>query len=284
MNILVTGSNGYIGSSIINKSKNNKNHYFHGSRENINLLDKNNIIDYIKRNKIDSIIHCAIKGGNRTRTDSESDFYDNLLISENILCVSNYVNKIINIASGAEYDRTNDIKDFSEDRIFIESPKDYYGLAKNLIAKRFYQHANNTFNIRVFGCFDENELDTRFIKSCIINNRLNKKMQIHEDKIMDFIYFDDLLKIINYILFTENPIQKDLNASYSQKLKLSEIAYFINNINREQVEILIEKHNTRLNYYGNSNRLDSLNLRLDGLTTGIIKTNSKINENIYRWT
>jgi len=284
MNILVTGSKGYIGSSIIKKNNNKNNYYFEGSRENINILNRQDIIEYIKKNKIDAIIHCAIKGGSRIKKDDLSDFYENLLIAENVLSVSKYVKKIINLASGAEFDRSNDIFKYPESEIFNRNPQDYYGLAKNIIAKRFYSNDSNTFNIRVFGCFDENELKTRFIKTCIINNLTNQTINIYEDKIMDFIYMDDLIKIIDHFLVSDNLTIKDLNACYNQKLKLSEIAFFVNNISNIETEIKIEKLYNNLNYCGCPKNLESLKLKLTGLTTGIIKTYNIINENIYRWT
>ena len=59
MNTLVTGSNGYIGKSIFNSKIENVK-FFHGNRQAINLFDKESIKSFIKENKIDSIIHCAI--------------------------------------------------------------------------------------------------------------------------------------------------------------------------------------------------------------------------------
>ena len=88
MNILITGSNGYIGRSILN-SKIKGATFFHGNRQTINLFDKESIIKFIKQNSIDCIIHCAIEGGSRLKTDEANAFYNNILIFENLYYCKN---------------------------------------------------------------------------------------------------------------------------------------------------------------------------------------------------
>ena len=277
MNILVTGANGYLGTEI-SKLQINDVYFFKGFRNTVNLLNQNDLKTYILNNKIDVIIHCAIEGGKRGIKDSLDNFYNNLLMAENILSLSSHVNKIINIASGAEFDRKTDILNNDEEDIFNKCPTDYYGLSKNIIAKRFNDEKTNTYNIRIFGCFDENEINARYIKSCIINNISNKEIIIHEDKYMDFIYMDDLIRIIKYYILNKNLIYKDINACYEQKLKLSEIASFINNITNNQVSIKIENPEKGLNYSGDFKKLKSLEINLTGLTNGILNTYNKFYE------
>ena len=163
MNVLITGSNGYIGKSIFN-SKIENIKFFHGNRQTINLFDKESIKSFIKENKIDSIIHCAIEGGSRLKKDDINTFYKNILIFENLYYCKNSLHKVINFASGAEFDRETDINLVNEEDIFDRIPKDYYGLSKNIIAKKALT-TNNFYNLRIFGCFYENELDSRFIKT-----------------------------------------------------------------------------------------------------------------------
>jgi len=185
MNVLVTGANGFIGSNIVTKLRNNsKFTVFCGTRTTINLLSTHDVQKYIEDNKIDSIIHCAIEGGSRLKKDDGETFYRNILMYENLI-KSNY-KLFINLASGAEFDRINDINNMSEADIFVNVPKDYYGLSKNIISKSLTQF---TFghNLRIFGCFYHNELDTRFIKNNIKNYINKKPITIHQDKYMDYL-------------------------------------------------------------------------------------------------
>jgi len=279
MNVLITGSNGYIGKSILN-SKISNVVFFHGNRQTINLLDKECVKTFIKENKIDAIIHCAIEGGSRLKKDDANTFYNNILAFENLYHCKDLLYKLINFASGAEFDRETNINLANEEDIFNKIPKDYYGLSKNIIAKKALT-ANNFYNLRIFGCFDENELDTRFIKNCINKTKSNENIIIDEDKIMDFFYTKDLKQLIKYILFNESD-HRDINLSYKNKFKLSEIAKKIIIQNNSKSKVTIKNENA-LNYNGNFNKMSSLPIFFEGFESGLEKTIININENIYRW-
>jgi len=268
MNVLITGSNGYIGKSIFN-SKIENIKFFHGNRQTINLFDKESIKSFIKENKIDSIIHCAIEGGSRLKKDDINTFYKNILNFENLYYCKNSLHKVINFASGAEFDRETDINLVNEEDIFDRIPKDYYGLSKNIIAKKALT-TNNFYNLRIFGCFDENELDSRFIKTCILKSKRNETITIHEDKIMDFFYIQDLISIIRYF-FLVNPVYQDINLCYKNKYKLSEIAKKIINETNSKSNITIQKEHG-LNYYGNFDKLQSLPIILQGIESSLKTT------------
>jgi len=268
MNILVTGSNGYIGKSIINSNIKNVI-FFHGNRQTINLFDKESIKSFIKQNKIDSIIHCAIEGGSRLKKDDANTFYNNILAFENLYACKDLLHKVINFASGSEFDRQNDISLAKEEDIAKCVPKDYYGLSKNIIAKKALT-STNFYNLRVFGCFDENELDTRFIKTCILKSKKGETITIHKDKKMDFFYLKDLISVVQYILLF-NSSYKDINLSYKNKCNLSEIAEKIKKYNNSNSKIIIEDKNG-LNYNGDFNKLYTLPITLEGFEIGIEKS------------
>lgn len=275
MNVLVTGSNGYIGSGIIRELSNNKKFSFYeGTRQTIDLYNKKNIEDYIIKNKINSIIHCAIEGGSRLKKDEADVFYNNLLIFENLISCKKLINKFINFSSGAEFDRETDIDLRQEEDIFNCVPKDFYGLSKNLIAKKVLS-THGCYNLRIFGCFNEKELDSRFIKSSIRKSIMNENIIIHEDKKMDFFYFDDLIKTVEFFL-NSNLGYQDVNLSYNTKYKLSEIAAEIIKITNSNSKIIINKSFGN-NYNGDSKKIESLPISIKGLKTGILETLSNYN-------
>lgn len=268
MNVLVTGSNGYIGKSIINTQINDVN-FFEGSRQTIDLYNKDCILDFIKKNKIDTIIHCAIEGGSRLKKDDANVFYNNLLMFENLASCKHFIHKFINLASGAEFDRSKDIDFKREEEIFNCVPKDYYGLSKNIISQKCLTY-KNFYNLRIFGCFNENELNSRFIKNCILKSLKNENITIYEDKVMDFFYLNDLLSVIKYLLFF-NCSNFDINLSYESKNKLSEIAAKIINLNNSKSQIIIENAKG-LNYNGDFNKILSLPIELEKFESGLKKT------------
>jgi GDP-L-fucose synthase len=269
MNILVTGASGFIGSNVIELLSNNTDfNFFKGTRNNIDLYSVDSIEKYLDENKIDTVIHCAIEGGSRLKQDTSDIFYRNILIYENLIKFNHRYKVFINFGSGAEFDRKYDISNVNEYDMFGVVPTDFYGLSKNIISK-LSVHYCASVNLRIFGCFYHNELSTRFIKNNINKYINHKSMIIHQDRYMDFFYMDDLINIIEYSLNNPPSTYKDINMSYLKKYKLSDITSIINDLSSYKVDVIIENENFGLNYTGNGELLNSLNLKLKGLELGI---------------
>jgi GDP-L-fucose synthase len=269
MNILVTGANGFIGSNIIKLLSNDTNFkFFNGNRNAINLYSTESIERYLDENQIDTVIHCAIEGGSRLKQDTSDMLYKNILMYENLIKFNHRYKVFINFGSGAEFDRKYDISNVNEYDMFGVVPTDFYGLSKNIISK-LSVHYCASVNLRIFGCFYHNELSTRFIKNNINKYINHKSMIIHQDRYMDFFYMDDLINIIEYSLNNPPSTYKDINMSYLKKYKLSDITSIINDLSSYKVDVIIENENFGLNYTGNGELLNSLNLKLKGLELGI---------------
>lgn len=269
MNILITGANGFIGSNITKLlSKNVNFNFFKVDRNNIDLFSLNNIERYIEENQIDTVIHCAIEGGNRLKEDTCEMFYKNLLMYENLIKFNHKYKMFINFGSGAEFDRRYDISNVNEHDMFNIIPTDFYGLSKNIISKLSVNYCSS-INLRIFGCFYHNELSTRFIKNNINNYINHKPIIIHQDRYMDFFYMEDLVNVIDHLLNNPQLKHKDINMSYLKKYKLSDIANIINELSSHKVDIIIENKNSGFNYTGNGQLLDNLNLKLKNLQLGI---------------
>jgi nucleoside-diphosphate-sugar epimerase len=278
LNILITGSDGFLGSNLFNSLK-TKYNVFEGNRKTINLLSRENIENFIVQNNINAVLHCAIQGGNRLCEDDIEIVYNNLLISENLLYFTDKYELFINFASGAEFDRSINIENAPESFLYQRIPKDYYGLSKNIIAKRM----NETYpicNFRLFGCFNHNEKDSRFIKSGIIKTKKKEPIIIHQDKYMDFIYFDDVVStVMNYLDDCEHEkfyMSHDINLCYEKKYKLSDIANIINSFSSYKSEIIIENAACGLNYTGDSKNFMKTFPKLKGLELGIKECYDKI--------
>ena len=141
MKILITGTNGYIGKSLTKKLK-DKYKIVALTRQLVDLTNYQDVHNFFKDKYFDVVIHCAVVGGSRLKEDTWNDLDTNLIMYYNLLQCRSHFNKFIHLGSGAE--------------IFLkETP---YGLSKHIIRKSVLEK-NNFFNIRIFGVFDENELD-----------------------------------------------------------------------------------------------------------------------------
>jgi GDP-L-fucose synthase len=165
----------------------------------------------------------------------------------NLLINKDKFKKFISFGSGAE----------------IRMPETPYGKSKSII-NNIIEKEPNFYNIRIFAVFDENELDTRFIKSNILRYINKKEMIIHANKLMDFFYMQDLISLVNYYINEEDP-PKTIDCSYKDKKNLFEIANFINTLDEYKVPIGFEKNNIEQDYCGISN----LPIKPIGLEQGI---------------
>lgn len=257
MNILITGGNGYIAKSLSMGlwGGPNRPNITCISRKDFNLTDREATNKWFKDKYFDIVIHTAIDGGNRLKIDNSGVLVNNLSMFYNLLSNQDKFTQLISFGSGAE----------------LGYPTDYYGLSKNIINK-IIQSEPKFNNIRIFGVFDENELDRRFITPNIKRYINKKPIIIHQNKLMDFFYMKDLITVVNYII--KNPSIKEINCSYLQPYSLYDIALLINNLGSHKCEIKIENEGMGKPYISKPQKL---NLPLIGLEKAIKQIYEKLN-------
>lgn len=262
--ILITGSNGFIAKNIASKLSNHD--VTLTNRTNLNPLNADEVDSFFKDKYFDIVLHTAIKGGSRLVEDESNFVYQNCLMHFNILRNNKNYAKYISFGSGAELDRANNITESTN--CFTSLPLDPYGMSKLLILKSG-EVFDNFYSVRIFNVFNEHELPTRMIKSNILRYINKEKIIIHQDKFMDFMYFDDFMKIINFYIENNN-CPKTINCSYKNKYLLSDIASIINNLSDYKVDIEIQDNNLGNSYIGKF-ELDDYGISVDGLESGIQK-------------
>ena len=251
--ILITGGNGYIAKSLYNTLK-NKYNVISITRQDFDLTDQFETSKYFSNKYFDVVIHCAVSGGSRLKQETWRDMDDNLKMYYNLLNCKNKFGKLIHFGSGAE---TN-------------APETPYGISKRIIANSISE-IDNFYNIKIFALFDENELDTRFIKGNIKRYINKESMIIHQDKYMDFFYMKDLISLIDHYINNDN-LPKQIDCSYTGLYKLSEIANMINDLDDHKVDIQIKEEGMTMSYYGIANVL----IEYIGLKQGIKEIYNKL--------
>jgi hypothetical protein len=88
--------------------------------------------------------------------------------------------------------------------------------------------------------FDENELNTRFIKANILRYLKNDPMMI-QDKRMTFFYMKDLIMLVKHYINTDNAkLIKECDCAYVAEYSLFEIANMINELGDYKVPIYMD--------------------------------------------
>ena len=256
MKILITGGNGYIAKGIYNNLKS-----IHDitliTRKECELTNFLSVNSFFQDKYFDIIIHCAVDGGSRLKEDNITVLDNNLKMYYNLLDQRTHYGKFIHFGSGAQF----------------RSEPGPYGISKSIIADSMI-NKDQFYNIIIYAIFNENELDTRFIKANIKKYINKEPMIIHNNKKMTFFYMKDLVKLVEYIILEKpNKLIKSHYAAYINEYSLQGIAEYINTLGDYKVPILIgtepgEDYESKYNApYG----LDYI-----GLKQGILETYNKL--------
>jgi UDP-glucose 4-epimerase len=249
--ILITGGNGYVAKSLYNSLKKLCD-VSSVSRDDFDLCNPIETINFFEKNYFDVVLHCAVSGGSRLKKDTFDITDNNLKMYFNLLNCQNRFERLIHFGSGAE----------------IYYPDTPYGLSKKVILTSIL-NKNNFYGIRIFGLFDENEIETRFIKSNILRYIMNEPLLLYENKEMDFFYMEDFTRLVKHFIFSVKDIlPKIYDCTYNKTFKTIEILEMINNLGENKSPII----NDFLEREKYSGEFIDLGIEYVGLEQGIKNT------------
>lgn len=139
MKIFLAGHNGMVGSAIYRKIKNSYSDAYDiitAGRDKLDLLNQDNVKNFLSETKPDAIIIAAAKvGGIHANNNYPAEFiYENICIQNNLIHEANIhdINKILFLGSSCIYPR-NAKQPMSEDELLsgvLESTNEPYAIAK----------------------------------------------------------------------------------------------------------------------------------------------------------
>ena len=250
--ILFTGAGGFLGRQFVPLLKKDGWDVTSPRSSQVNLENKDEV-DKLFDGEYDFVIHAAMVGkkfAGKNVIDDKAIVNRNMHIFENIFRHINKIGVFINFDSGV-----SDI-----------DPEDPYGFSKYCIAQRVLSHYKG-INLKAWGCFGPYEDEERFFHTNITNYLRGRDIVIHQDKQMDFIYADDLYKILCSYLQDVNIVHpKELECVYEKNYYLSEIAEIINNLGEHKVNIIKKEEGIGDPYCGT---FDGLPVKCLGMEKGI---------------
>ena len=256
MNIFITGSNGFIGTHLKEYLNKNYSKYtlFTPSSKELDLVNEEAVDSYILRNKIDIIIHLANRGGGRDTIDMKNITEYNLRIFFNIAKHEKNVKKIISFGSGAEYSKHKPIIDACEEDYKLSIPLDEYGFYKSITSK-YIEKSENIVQLRIFGAYGEYEnYRFKFISNAIVKNLLQLPIVINKNVYFDYIYIDDLVKMIDWFIHNESK-EKIYNATTGRKIDLISLANLVNETSDFKSEIKVLNEGLNNEYTSNNEKM-----------------------------
>ena len=251
MNILLTGSGGFIGKNLKKHLANRYNLFCPRSYE-LNLCDETAVQSYFANNDIEFIIHCGSIGGARGIEDEKHTIEANLAMVENLLKYKKQDIKVILFGSGAMYGKTRNLHKVKESEIGEFIPQDLYGQSKVKISE-IARKRNDVLCLNIFACYGYGEKENRFPSYAINQNLAHKPIEINQNVVFDYLFVEDMAKIIEY--FIQNDWQDSvINITPTESVSLTEIAQLVNEISDFKSEIII-KNSVMNNEYTGDNTL-----------------------------
>lgn len=251
--VFITGAGGFIGKNLVEKFSEKYNLLIPGHEE-LDLLNEKTVDGFFKKNKIDTVINCAIIGGSRKEEHVNSSLSDNLRIFFNLLKNKDKFKKMIHLGSGAEYDKSKPITKVKETDLGKTIPKDEYGFFKYVCSK-YIEKEENIVCIRIFGLFGKYEdYRYRFISNAIVNNLKGLPITMNQNVFFDYVCMDDFVKIVHYFI-NYKAKYKFYNIGTGKKIDILTISKKINKISDKKSKIVVKNTGLNNEYSCNNERL-----------------------------
>lgn len=227
MNILLTGSGGFIGSNLKEHLKDRYNLLCPRSYE-LNLTDENAVAQYFNSHNIDFIIHCGTTGGARGVQDSPETLDNNIAMVNNLIKYKKDNVRVILFGSGAMYDKSRNLHKVKESEIGNFLPYDLYGQSKMKIAE-IVNKRDDILCLNIFACYGYNEKNSRFPSYAINQVIKGDDIVINQNVVFDYLFVEDMQRIVEHFIINK-PLHKIMNITPSDSISLAEIADIVVNI------------------------------------------------------
>jgi len=244
MRILLTGSSGMVGKNISENANSKQYVLLTPSSADLDLMNKNNTIEYLNENKPDMIIHCAGRvGGIQANISNPVNFLvDNLQMGLNLIMGSSMtgVKKFINMGSSCMYPK-DALNPLGEELLLkgeLEPTNEGYALAKVTLAKlcEYISKKNDEFHYKtvipcnLYGKYDKFGDNHSHMLPAVIKKIHAAKMN-NQEKIdiwgdgnarREFMYAEDLADFVYYALDNFDKMPQNINVGLGYDCTINE--------------------------------------------------------------
>ena len=250
MKILLTGSTGFIGRNL-KEAWRERYDLLTPSRRELDLLDTEQVEDYLRKNSPDIIVHAANTNDFIRPQDAKHVLNFNLRMFCNLRRCNGFYEKMYYFGSGAEYGMDHYIPKMEESYFGRHVPSDPYGFSKYLMAE-LAGSSKNIWDLRLFGVFGKyEERERRFLSNIMLQHRRGGPLRIHHNARFDYLYVNDLPAILEWF-FSHNSKYRHYNVCSGKSYLLLDLAKMINEIAGEEKEIIVEDQDSHIEYTGSN--------------------------------
>ncbi len=256
MKVLLTGGGGFIGRNL-RAALSGRYALFAPSSRELDLLDPHAVEAYLKEHRFDAVVHAATWNATRTsQRDRSLVLENNLRMFFNLARSPKLYGRLINLGSGAEYDRSRPLIRASESDFDRHVPSDAYGFSKYLIRK-YCERMPDFANLTLFGVFGPHEdWRIRFISNACCHALAGMAIQVRRDALFDYLHVDELAPIVAW--FLENrPRHRAYNVCTGTPIRLVQLAELVREVAGGSVPVEVLNLGEGPAYSGDVSRLEA---------------------------
>ena len=194
LNVLVTGSNGQLGSDIKELSIDYKYNFYFTDRNELDISNPHAITEFVNNNNINTIINCAAYTAvDKAESDIENADKINHLAVKYLAQISKEKNiKLIHISTDYVFDGTNHMPYVETD---ITNPNGVYGQTK-LDGEKAMQEINPENSIIIRTSWVYSSYGANFVKTMLRLGKEKEQLGVIFDQVGTPTYAGDLAKAI----------------------------------------------------------------------------------------
>ena len=252
--VIITGGSGFIGRNLREYFA-PKYEILAPTHKELDLLDAEAVRSFLAAHPHSIIIHTAAIGVTRKQQQDQTGIAEaNTKMAANLLDASEHYEKIVLFGSGAEYGKQHDLVKVKEEEFGKVEPADDYGRSKFAIS-RLAEDNPKAIVLRLFAVYGKYEdYATRFISNCLCRTLLGIPVVIKQDVKFDFLFVDDLARIVEY--FIENqPKHRLFNVGSGTPRTLTSIFNDVRRVTGKEVPVSIQKPGMNKEYTCDTSRL-----------------------------
>jgi GDP-L-fucose synthase len=252
MKVLLTGASGFTGLNLFEKLSKTFS-LLAPSHAELDLTDQDAVDAFFIDNKIDAVIHGAIKPMHRNAKDPSDLIRPNLLMYYNLERNVELLGiKMFFIGSGCCYNAEHYKPKMSEEYFGEYVPTSVEGIVKYTISSHILR-SSQIYDLRVFGLFGKYEdYAIRFISNAICKALHRMPITLRQNRRFDYLYIDDLADILTEMLQLELRFRA-YNITPDSSVTLLELAEMIKNETCD-VPVIVGKNGMGAEYSGDNAR------------------------------
>lgn len=252
--ILITGGNSFLAKNFLEKLRGDY-HITSCNRSELDLNDSITVYEYLKAHRFDVVIHTATydaapKG---SLNNPEKVLENNLKMFFNIVRGQEYFGKMLYFGSGAEFERSQWALNMPESSLDKYVPTDQYGFSKYVMSQTALD-SQKIFNLRLFSVFGQyDDWRYRFVSNACCHAVMGLPIRVHQNSKADFLYIDDLVKIVRWFIDNQ-PKHQIYNVCSGYESDYVNVAKLIQKRANSNLEVIVD--NVKIGkMYGGDNSL-----------------------------